>query len=233
MTLNDLFVMERILLGDSASNSFFQPTELIAVNNASAVKVARDTMCLRSHIDIATTRWDDATLDPEDPRREGRYALPLDFLSLKDIELVDGDQRYPLAEKSYDNFKGYMIQNTPGRPIVYKFEYGATGNIDPPPGDIWLRPLPDKDAPDAYIIRMAYWQIPTPLASLDLTKSYELPIPMHMSIVFYACALLTMKDDDNKRYQKFVGFYNDSIKGDKELANIVDQATMKRIKSVY
>jgi hypothetical protein len=191
----------------------------------------RETMPSFTWHRVSVVGWNDATLAPDDPRREGRYGLPPEFLSLKDVilEETDGRVTYPLKKLGYDKFKEMSQVRVAGLPLYFKLEIGATDTSSVIPGDISLFPLPSR----AFTLKVAIYQKPTRLAESADGDTYELPEALHLSVVYYACIQLAMRNADRQRMEYLENLYMETRKMDETTVARADRSGQDEIQNPY
>jgi len=184
----------RVLVGETQEDGTLD-AEINRHINLGQCAVAENAAVLFTHVLESTVAYNDPTLDPIDPRREGRYGLPQDFLKVRAIEVLDGNTWYPVQIYPYEKFRAHATQTNNGGKMLYaKIEFGATSLDGDPPGDIWFYPWPDRAAPDGYVYRISYTQIPT--AMTDDGHISELPHFAHMAVCVWAALMVSRKHRD-------------------------------------
>lgn len=198
MTIQEMFTFVRTILGDNNTTKYSEDDEIILFLNEAALLVASKTLSLQTFSEGPTAVGDD------------RYPLPQDYLSLKDVQIIDGDNRYQLVRLTYDDYETSYGQGThSGRPRHFKIELGATSTSPgSAPGDIWVKPTPDTTS---YLLRISYFQRTSFLTAADMDKSYELKQPFHRAVCYHAAMELAFKLDDNSRAQKFKGLFDQAM----------------------
>lgn len=219
--------MLRLFLGETIED-FYKDSECNTVLNSSQLKVASLLICNRTHTNISLIAYNDPLLvDPEDSRKQGRYPLPLDFLSLKDVQILDGTDWYPLQHWDYDEYKRYARSISGGRPTSYKVEFGAVVPETPVAGDLWFYPYPDKP----YTAQVAYYQKPT--AMDDDGDTSELMESGHLAVVYHAAMILSRKGKDRALVAEMGALYAEEVEMLKDLVGKQDQTGDVRMKNYY
>lgn len=210
MNLGEMVTLTRTLLGDSATTKYHDDDEVVLFLNEAALTVASKTLSTLTFAEGPTTVGDE------------RYPLPLLFLSLRDVHLINGQEMIQLERLSRDQYEdAYGRQQTgQGRPVHFKIELGQTETTPgSAPGDLWLRPIPDLDT---YTIRIAYYRATSRLSFLQPDDSYELKLPFHRPVCYHAAIELAFKTDDTSRMAKLKGMYDQSMAEALELIGRTD-----------
>jgi len=220
----------RVLLGETIED-FYKDIECNKYLSVGQLKVASTLLCLQTHKNVETVAFNDPLLDADDSRREGRYGLPDDFLSLKDVQIKDGADWYPLTRWNYDDYKMYARNASGGRPTAYKPEFGSTSQGNPAPGDLWFWPYPDRSSPDQYVYQVSFFQKPTPLdEDEDISELME---SAHLAVCYHAAMTLSRKGKDRALIQELSALWGDEIAMLKDLVGLSDQTGDIRMKNYY
>ena len=196
----------RIALGETdPSNSYWSDAEIVGMISESQIQVVTDAPHLLTFKEMTTTASD------------GRYALPVDFLQLKAVEVdVTATRRKKLNWISFDEFAAFSYGNftQTGEPHSFKMELGATDVIENhSPGDLWLWPLPDA----AYTLRVYFFQRPSCLTT-GMDES-ELARSLHWAVCYHAAAMLSLKNDDRSKFTDFMALYDKAIFQNNKMMN--------------
>jgi len=217
----------RILLGETVGDGYLD-AEINTALNTSNLILARDLLCLMTYREIETVAYNDPLLtDPDDIRKTGRYGLPDDFLSMVDVQVMDGGTWHILKNLRYDEFQERARTVQGGRPIYYRLEFGAVRLDSPKAGDLWLYPYPDA----VYTLRRVYMQKPTAM-TLD-TDTSELPEVAHLGACYHAAMVLSRKWKDRVLIQEMIALWQDEEKRIKGWVNVQDQTDAFRVRNVY
>lgn len=218
----------RIMIGETSQDGYLD-TEINTILNISALKVATDLLNNLTFKDIAM-----------EIGRE-RYALTSDFLSIKKVHLYDGAvigedstetdisnaTDYPIKILGYDEYQMHARTVFPGRPRYCRVEIGATRQTVSAPGDLWFRPIPDKE----YVARCVHFQKPTPMT--DDAHITEVGESGHLAICYHTCMLISRKFKDRSLTNEMAALWQEEINLQKKLVNIQDRSGPKRQKNVY
>lgn len=227
MKRSEMRAQIRILLGETQQDGYAD-SEINTQINVSCLLIARDILSLQTFRDVTTTAYNDPNLtDPEDPRVTGRYALPDDFLSMIDSQLLYGGVWYTLEPLTYDDFQARANRVQGGRPMYYRLEFGAVSLDTPKAGDQWLWPYPDG----AYPLRRVYFQKPT--AMDDDEQTSELPEAAHQAACYHAAMILSRKFKDRVLIQEMIALWNDEEARVKKWVNTQDNTRALHVKNVY
>lgn len=201
----------RLLSGETDStNSYWSDAEINAMLNDVQLIVAEElpvNMTWRTFSTVAGT---------------DRYSLPIDFLQLKDVEIeTSATQRKKLFRLGMDEFSAVADGNftMQGEPAWFKMEFGSVLMTNDPqlPGDIYMYPVPDA----VYKTRVRYYQRPTDMtADGDIS---ELPLSMHLAVVYYTTMLMAMKDANQKKITNMNALYRQKMASSAKMLNRVDR----------
>jgi hypothetical protein len=211
MNFGEMKKFARFLSGDALDPTqahFGEETTAMCLNEA-ASEVAAEAQPNRTYFDSTTIAWNDPSLAPDDPRREGRYGLPSSFVSVKAVHIVHGNRRIQLERMSFDPFEErYQLVTLGAIPEAYRVEFGATDQTASPPGDIWLGPKPNA----AYPLRVSLYRLPIPIeATGNDDKVFELPESFHKVVCYAAAAKMALRNDDTSRFNKLMALYADGL----------------------
>jgi len=187
------------MMGD-AGEQYHSKSEKVICLNTGMIDVCSESLSLLTSVDGPTSVGDN------------RYPLPVDFLSLKDVQIVEAGQRYQLVDQTYDEFEeAYGWGNITGRPCHYRAEFGATSTTPgSAPGDIWLGPTPDATV---RTLRIVYYQRCTKFIGdgSDDENAFELQEFFHKAVCYKAAMDLSLSLNDSARWDKFAQLYSKSM----------------------
>jgi len=214
----------RILLGETKED-FYKDSEINTQINYAALKVASETLANLTFGDALTVAGTQ------------RYPLPSDMLALKDVQIIDGTvvngvpqsgaNTWPLVINSYDKFQAKNTTVYPGRPTVYRVEFGSVGLSSVATGDIWLLPIPNG----AYTLRVVYYQKPT--AMTDDAHVCELAEAAHEAVALRAAMILSRKSKDRNLITELAAMYNEHLTTVKKVLTLQDSTGPKYVRNVY
>lgn len=211
MTRLRMLTLIRLLSGETDStNSYWSDAEINSMINDTQLLVAERVpvnMTFRTFDTVASTQ---------------RYALPVDFLQLKSVHIQSSTtQDKELTRLGYDEFGQVSDGNKTmeGEPSWFKMEFGSVLRTDDPqlPGDIYMYPIPDA----VYETKIRYFQRPTDLDA-DGNIS-ELPIGLHMAVVYYSVMLIAMKDGNQQKITNMNSLYEQKILASEKSLSRVDR----------
>lgn len=194
----------RVLLGDDPSGNGYYGNETMALFlNEGGNTVSAEIQSLRTFHNGVTSAY--STLLDGDSKKEGRYAIPMPFLSVKSVFVTVGGLTRQLKSLTHDDFILRYGVISPGPPYHYTVEFGATRNdAGSPPGDITFGPIPDL----AYPFKITMYRPPTEIAATgEDEKVMEIPEPFHKVVCFCAAMELSIRNDDTSRARKFAELY--------------------------
>ncbi len=209
----------RVLLGETtteatdADATAYTDQEIKDQINRSALAVAERTLSLLTYAKA------DCVIDQQ------RYALPADFLALKDVQLiVDSSRKKQLVQCTYDEFESKIADNYAhsAEPTHYKIEFGSVATDSTAPGDIWLWPIPDSAT---YDLRVVFYQKPTTLS--DNGDVCELQEQMHDTVCYHAAMILSRKIDDLTRFRELSALFTEAIQANEESIHRQDRSGAK------
>jgi len=224
MNFSGMKTQVRMFLGESdADNSNFTDTEIDTQINISLLRMASEIPTLLTYKEVATVSGTQT------------YALPTDFLQLKDVQLIkSATQRTSLVRLTYDEFEAMCGSNTTmtGTPAYYRMELGAVSiAAGSPPGDLWLWPVPDDNGGANYTVRIVYYQKPTALT--NTTDVSELPEFIHELACYHAAWHMSIKTDSQSKINNLLYLYETALAKAKKTANKFDRSGSHQMKTAY
>jgi hypothetical protein len=226
MTRGELRETTRLLLGETLADGF-SDSEIDTQINTAQIRVAIDAKPNTTFTDLTLVNFDQVFPDPDDSRAQGRYGMPDDLLAITDLELIEaGVKTWPIKTDLKDLLRRYATDYG-SKPRRYAIAFGATEQTAPTRGDIWFRPLPEKD----YTARVHYVQRPS--AMTDDTNISELPEFSHEAICYKAAQMLSFKFKNRDLLIQMTQLYNDALASVITMVHHEDMTGPIQIRNVY